>query len=95
MNEELKKIITYVIDNGTKSYNWNENGTDEMCWKYKKGNYLIWFSMELYPEIETVCFYLTLFKDEELLFHTELYPYFDKEEFNQCLNKINELELIP
>ena len=94
MNEELKKIITYVIDNGRKSYEWNEDGIDMMDWKYDKGNYSIWLSSKLNPKIKTFEIDLLLF-DEHLLFHTELYPYFDKEEFNQCLNKINELELIP
>ena len=48
MNEELKKIINYVIDHGKKSIDWGEGELTDIRWSIRSGIYALWFDVYIF-----------------------------------------------
>lgn len=95
MNEELKKIINYVIDHGKKSIDWDENGMTVFHWVIKNWNHDLHFDVD-YISPDNISYSLTLFFKNKLLKQLYFGDYleFDYKDRDDLLKLIRELGVL-
>ena len=95
MNEELRRIINYLIDNGIKSLDWDEEGMDVFRWYIENGKYTIYFKVD-YISADNISYALTLFvkhKVIEQLYFSD-YIEIDYKARDNLIKLIKHLEII-
>lgn len=76
MNDELRKVINFVIDNGIKRFEWNEEGMDTLQWTIENGKYNLTFYVYCLNS-GNVSYSLSLFKDDKLVEQLSINDYLE------------------
>lgn len=96
MNEELKKIITYVIDNGIKSYEWNEDWMDSYRWTIENDNSKLKFII-YFHSTNKIDYSLNLFINQDFIDYLSFDDIYEinSQKRDELIDHIKKLELIP
>ena len=96
MNEELIKIINFIIENGKVECQAIQGlATDNLLWRYDTGDYELWFNATLYFDDAEANMVLALDDDIKLIIQAQMYPVFEVKKAKNLIDEINKLELIP
>lgn len=94
MNEELKKIITTLIDKGDRNISYYEDITLGYKWSIEKNDYTLSFDFEYWKGADTTEYRLALFNKNEYTMIDLANNFYQSKELDSFIKKVKEVGFI-